>query len=115
MTRGLIGSGMITQQSGADIMTPPAGTEVDETTQTANLTGEVLNQVRSWNETVDDDTIHVEITTLSPHQFEVAFWLFPNNRKGCTMYKVDAVRSWPRAAERVLAQRCSGDAAGRCG
>jgi hypothetical protein len=87
VTRGLIGNAMISEQSGADIMTPPPGTEVDETRQTANLTGEVLNQVKSWNETKNDDTIHVEVTTLSTHQFEVAFWLFPNHRKGCTMYK----------------------------
>ncbi len=87
VTRGLIGNAMISEQSGADIMTPPPGTEVDETRQTANLTGEVLNQVKSWNETKNDDTIHVEVTTLSTYQFEVAFWLFPNHRKGCTMYK----------------------------
>ena len=87
VTRGLIGNSMISEQSGADIMTPPPGTEVDETRQTANLTGEVLNQVKSWNETKNDDTIHIEVTTLSIHQFEIAFWLFPNHRKGCTMYK----------------------------
>jgi hypothetical protein len=87
VTRGLIGNGMIGDRSGTDILTPPAGTEVDETRQTANLTGEVLNQVKSWNETVADDTIHIEVTTLSPSQFEVAFWLFPNDRKGCTMYR----------------------------
>jgi hypothetical protein len=87
VTLGLIGNAMISEQSGADIMTPPPGTEVDETRQTANLTGEVLNQVKSWNETKNDDTIHVEVTTLSTNQFEVAFWLFPNHRKGCTMYK----------------------------
>jgi hypothetical protein len=87
VTRGLIGSAMITEQSGTDIVTPPPGTEVDETRQTANLTGEVLNQVRSWNEIKDDDTIHIEVTTLSTSQFEVAFWLFPSHRKGCTMYK----------------------------
>ncbi len=87
VTRGLIGNAMISEQSGADIMTPPPGTEVDETRQTANLTGEVLNQVKSWNETKNDDTIHIEVTTLSTYQFEVAFWLFPNHRKGCTMYK----------------------------
>jgi hypothetical protein len=87
VARGLIGSAMISEQSGADILTPPPGTEVDETRQTANLTGEVLNQIRSWNETVGDDTIHIEVTTLSIYQFEVAFWLFPNHRKGCTMYK----------------------------
>ena len=87
VTRGLIGNAMISEQSGADIMTPPPGTEVDETRQTANLTGEVLNQVKSWNETKNDDTIHVEVTILSTYQFEIAFWLFPNHRKGCTMYK----------------------------
>ena len=112
VTRGLLGNAMISEQSGSDIMTPPPGTEVDETRQTANVTGEVLNRVKSWNEMVADDTIHIEVTTLSTYQFEVAFWLFPNHRKGCTMYQVDAVRSWSRAAERVLAQRCSGAAAG---
>jgi hypothetical protein len=55
--------------------------------QTANISGEVLNQVKSWNEMVHDDTIHIEVTTLSASQFEVAFWLFPNHRKGCTMYQ----------------------------
>lgn len=87
VTRGLIDNAMISDQTSADIMTPPPGTQVDETRQTANLTGEVLNQVKAWNETVADDTIHIEVTTLSTDQFEVAFWLFPNHRKGCTMYK----------------------------
>jgi hypothetical protein len=87
VARGLIGNAMVSEQAGGDIMTPPPGTEVDETRQTANVTGEVLNQVRSWNEMKDDDTIHIEVTTLSASQFEVAFWLFPNHRKGCTMYR----------------------------
>ncbi len=87
VTRGLLGHGMVSEQSGEDIMTPPPGAEVDETQQTANLTGEVLNRVKSWNEMVDDDTIHIEVTTLSASQFEAAFWLFPNHRQGCTMYK----------------------------
>ncbi len=87
VTRGLIGQAMVSEQSDSAIMTPPAGTEVDETRQTENLTGEVLNRVKSWNELVDDDTIHIEVTTLSTYQFEVAFWLFPNHRQGCTMYK----------------------------
>lgn len=85
--RGLIGHGMIGEQSSRDIMTPPPGTEVDETQQTENRTGEVLNRVKSWNEMVADDTIHIEVTTLSTYQFEVAFWLFPNHRKGCTIYQ----------------------------
>ncbi len=87
VARGLIGNALISEQSGSDILTPPPGTEVDETRQTANVTGEVLNQVKSWNELVADDTIHIEVTTLSTSQFEIAFWLFPNHRKGCTMYK----------------------------
>ena len=87
VTRGLIGDAMLGERSGTDVLTPPPGAEVEETRQTANLTGEVLNQVKSWNETVAEDTIHIEVTTLSTHQFEVAFWLFPNDRKGCTMYK----------------------------
>jgi hypothetical protein len=36
---------------------------------------------------VGDDTIHIEVTTLSAYQFEVAFWLFPKHRQGCTMYQ----------------------------
>src|SRR5208283_4608711 len=78
VARGLIGRGMIGEQSGSDIMTPPPGTQVDETRQTENRTGEILTRVKSWNEMVDDDTIHIEVTTLSTYQFEVAFWLFPN-------------------------------------
>jgi hypothetical protein len=78
---------MIGEQSGSDVMTPPPGTEVDETRQTENRTGEVLTRAKSWNEMVEDDTIHIEVTTLSTYQFEVAFWLFPNHRQGCTMYQ----------------------------
>jgi hypothetical protein len=87
VTRGLIGHGMIGENSGSDMMTPPPGSEVDETRQTENRTGEVLTQAKSWNELVADDTIHIEVTTLSAYQFEVAFWLFPNHRQGCTMYQ----------------------------
>jgi hypothetical protein len=87
VTRGLIGRGMIGEQSSIDAMTPPPGTEVDETRQTKNRTGEVVTRAKSWNEMIDDATIHIEVTTLSTYQFEVAFWLFPNHRKGCTMYQ----------------------------
>ena len=87
VTRGLIGRGMIGERSGSDIIMPPPGTEVDETRQTENRTGEVLTQVKSWNEMVGDDSIHIEVTPLSTYQFEVAFWLFPNHRQGCTMYQ----------------------------
>lgn len=87
VTRGLIGRGMIGDQSGPDRMTPPAGIEVDETRQTENRTGRVLMQVKLWNETVGDDTVHIEVTTLTDNQFEVSFWLFPNHRQGCTLYQ----------------------------
>ena len=75
--RGLIGGGMIGQQSGGDTMMPPPGAEVNETRQTENSTGEIVTHVKSWNETVEDNTIHIEITTLSTTQFEVAFGCFP--------------------------------------
>lgn len=87
VSRGLIGRGMVGDQSGPSRMTPPAGVEVDETRQIENRTGKVLMQVKLWNETVGDDTVHVEVATLSNNQFEVSFWLFPNHRQGCTMYQ----------------------------
>jgi hypothetical protein len=85
--RGLIGHGMIGENTGTDLMIPPAGTTVSESLQTENRTGVVLTRVKSWDELVADDTIHIEITTLSATQFEIAFWLFPNHRKGCTMFQ----------------------------
>jgi hypothetical protein len=87
VTRGLIGHGMVGDQSGTGLMTPALGVEVDETRQTVDQTGEVLMQVKLWNETVGDDTVHIEVATLSTSQFEVSFWLFPNHRQGCTMYQ----------------------------
>jgi hypothetical protein len=87
VNRGLIGHGLIGDQSGLDLMTPASGVEVDETRQTEDRTGQVLMQVKLWNETVGDDTVHIEIATLSSSQFEVSFWLFPNHRRGCTMYQ----------------------------
>jgi hypothetical protein len=87
VTRGLIGHGMVGERSGHEMMTPPPGVEVEETRQTQNQTGEVLLQVKSWNEIVGDDTVHIEVTTLPTNQFEVGFWLLPNHRQGCTMYQ----------------------------
>lgn len=87
VARGLIGRGMVGDQSERDAMTPPNGVEVDETRQTENRTGQVVMQAKSWNEMVGDDTVHIEVTTLPSHQFEVGFWLFPNRRQGCTMYQ----------------------------
>jgi hypothetical protein len=87
VARGLIGRGMVGEQSARDAMTPPSGVEVDETRQTENRTGQLVMQARSWSEIIGDDTVHIEVTTLPSHQFEVGFWLFPNHRQGCTMYQ----------------------------
>jgi hypothetical protein len=87
VARGLIGRGMIGDSSSVEMLTAPPGSEVSETRQTEDRTGEVLTKAKSWNELIADDTIHIEITTLSSSQFEVAFWLFPNHRHGCTMYQ----------------------------
>ena len=87
VARGLIGHGMIGERSGHDALIPPPGVEVDETRQTENRTGELVMRATSWNEMVGDDTVHIEITTLTSSQFEVGFWLFPNHRQGCTMYQ----------------------------
>jgi hypothetical protein len=87
VTRGLIGHGMVGDQYGREMMTPPSGVEVEESRQMENQTGEVLLQVKSWNEIVGDDTVHIEVTTLPTDQFEIGFWLLPNHRHGCTMYQ----------------------------
>jgi hypothetical protein len=87
VTRGLIGHGMVGDQSGANLLTPAPGVEVEETRETEDVTGEVLTRVKLWDEMVGDDTIHIEIATLSSSQFEVSFWLFPNHQHGCTMYQ----------------------------
>src|SRR5271155_3792224 len=68
VARGLIGHGMIGEQSGRDPMTPPSGVEVDETKQTEDRTGQLVMRARSWNELVGDDTVHIEITNLPSSQ-----------------------------------------------
>ena len=87
VTRGLIGHGMIGEQSAPDVLMPASGVEVDETRQTEDSTGRVVMQVKLWDEKVGDDIVHIEVATLTSNQFEVSFWLFPNHRQGCTMYQ----------------------------
>ena len=87
IARGLLGHAMFGEQSSRDLMTPPSGVEVDETRQSVKQTGRVLMQVRSWNETVGDNTVHIEVSTLPDHLYEVAFWLLPNHLPGCTMFE----------------------------
>ena len=87
VARGLIGHGTINERSGRYAMTPPAGVEVDETRQIEDRTSQLVMRATSWNETVGDDTVHIEVTTLPGSQFEIGFWLFSTHRQGCTMYQ----------------------------
>jgi hypothetical protein len=87
MARGLLGHAMFGEQSRNDLITPPPGVAVDESRQSVKQTGQVLMQVRSWNETVGDDTVHIEVSTLPDHLYEIAFWLLPNHLPGCTMFE----------------------------
>jgi hypothetical protein len=87
VTRGLIGHGMVGEQSAPDVLMPAAGVEVNETRQTEDRTGDVVMQVKLWDEKVGGDMVHIEVATLTSNQFEVSFWLFPNHRQGCTMYQ----------------------------
>ncbi len=73
-------------RSGPDVITPPAGVEVDESVQIANGSGLETLRNKSWDETLDGDILHVELTTLPSRQYEVAFWLLPRNRRGCKMF-----------------------------
>ena len=59
VSRGLLGSAMFGEQSRHNLITPPSGVEVDETRPTESQTGQVLMQLKSWNEMVGDDTLHI--------------------------------------------------------
>ena len=87
VSRGLLGSAMFAEKSSGGLIAPPVGVEVDETRQSERRTGQPLIQMKSWDETVGDDTVHIEVSTLPSHQYEVAFWRFPNHRPGCTMFE----------------------------
>jgi hypothetical protein len=87
VSRGLLGSATFGEQSRHGMITPPSGVEVDETRQRVKQTGQVLMQVKSWNETVGDETVHIEVSTLPNHQYEIGFWLLPNHLPGCTMFE----------------------------
>lgn len=67
-------------------ITPPDNTEVDQRIQTNSKTGLELARIESWNETVDNNVIHIELTTLPSNQREVAFWVFPKDSSGCAMF-----------------------------
>ena len=103
MTRGLIGRGMVGDQSGPDLMTPAPGVEVDETRQTENRTGQVLMQVKSWNEKVGDNTVHIEVDHPVHLSVRSRLLAVPQSSAGLHDVPMDAIRSWSGAAEHVLA------------
>jgi hypothetical protein len=86
VAHGLMGRGMVRAESNSDILKPPPGVEVDVTRQFETNSGQELMQTRSWNQTVANNTIHIEVTTLPSQQHEVGFWAFPKYRRGCAMF-----------------------------
>lgn len=86
VARGLMRRRMVRTEAGAGMLKPPPGVEVDVTRQFESAGGQELMRIKSWNESVADDSIHIEVTTLPSHQREVGFWVFPKNRGGCAMF-----------------------------
>jgi hypothetical protein len=86
IARGLMGRGMVRAESNSDILKPPPGVEVDVTRQFETNSGQALMQTRAWNETVANNTIHIEVTTLPSQQHEVGYWVFPKHQRGCAMF-----------------------------
>lgn len=77
---------MAGDEAEAEAPAPPPGTEVDEARQSVSNSGQELMQIKSWDESVGDDTVHIELTTLPSRQYAVGFWVFPQHRPGCTMF-----------------------------
>jgi hypothetical protein len=82
----LMGSGMVHARSNRDAVTVPPGVEVDEARQFVTSNGQELMRIKSWNEMVGEDTVHVEITTLPSGQYEVGYWVFAKYQQGCAMF-----------------------------
>ncbi len=86
IARGLMRSGMVHAQSNRDAITAPPGVEVDEARQFVTSNGQELMRIKSWNEVVGEDTVHVEVTTLPSGQYEVGYWVFRKYQQGCAMF-----------------------------
>lgn len=87
VARGLIARARYGEASETRLIIPPAGVEVDETSQSVNGTNQELMRVKSWDEVVGENTVHLEVSTLPENQYEVGFWLFPNHQSGCTTFQ----------------------------
>jgi len=87
MARGLVGRAITGEQSGARLITPPAGVEVDETSQSVDRTGQELMRVKAWDEIVSENRVHIEVSTLPDGQYEVGFWLFSDHQPGCKTFQ----------------------------
>lgn len=81
-----MGRTMVRAQSKPEAITAPPGVEVDEARQFVTRSGQELMRVKSWTETVGDDTVDVEVTTLPSGQYETGYWVFGEHQQGCVMF-----------------------------
>lgn len=103
-SRGLVGKGLTGKGSTVE---PPTGTEVDETVQTATHDGKTISRMRAWTEELNNNALHVEVTSFPTRQLQVAFWLLPNDSSGCSMFGRTMYDQSSAATIRILAQRPS--------
>jgi len=82
-SRGLVGNNLVAH---APMIVPPSGTEVDETEQRSKQGGQTISQTRAWTEDLDNNALHVELTSFPSKQSQVAFWVLPNHSAGCLIF-----------------------------
>ncbi|MGH7908037.1 MAG: hypothetical protein ACREP6_15540, partial [Candidatus Binataceae bacterium] len=85
-SRGLLGEKTLKSQPGPNSIEPPKKAEVDETVVRNSQTGQELMRVKSWNENLDGNILHIEVTTMPTRQYQIAFWLFPPDGDGCKIF-----------------------------
>jgi hypothetical protein len=70
----------------AAMIAPPSGTEIEETEEKAKQDGQTISKTRAWTEEVNNNSLHVELTSFPSRQFQVAFWVLPNHAAGCLIF-----------------------------
>jgi hypothetical protein len=81
-SRGLLGGDSASRAP----IAPPTGVEVDETVQRGKQDGKMISRTRSWTEELNHNALHVELTSFPGRQTQVAFWVFPDDSRGCLMF-----------------------------
>lgn len=82
-SRGLVGGNLAAH---APMIAAPSGTEVDETEQRSKQDGQTISQTRAWTEELDNNVLHVELTSFPSKQSQIAFWVLPNDSAGCLIF-----------------------------